>query len=125
MGTLLEILKLIGISSIISGIFSLVLQRSLRARDARQEELRLQNEQMEAQNKALMLGMQALLRDRLLQGYRYYLAKGFADYEDRENLENIWIQYHALGANGIMDDLRDQFRALPTLPEGEDSSEER
>ena len=52
--TLIEILKLVGISSIISGIFSLVLQRSLRARDARQEELRLQNEQMEAQNKALM-----------------------------------------------------------------------
>ena len=119
MVALLEILKLVGISSIISGIFSLVLQRSLRARDARQEELRLQNEQMEAQNKALMLGMQALLRDRLLQGYRHYLAKGFADYEDRENLENIWIQYHALGANGIMDDLRDQFRALPTWPEGE------
>ena len=119
MDTLIEILKLVGISSIISGIFSLVLQRSLRSRDARQEELRLQNEQMEAQNKALMLGLQALLRDRLLQGYRHYLAKGFADYEDRENLENIWVQYHALGANGIMDDLRDQFRALPTWLEGE------
>ena len=114
---LIEILKLAGISSIISGIFALILQRILTSRDAQQEQLRLQNEEMERQNRAIMLGMQAILRDRLLQGYRHYLEKGYADYEDRENLENIFVQYHALGANGIMDDLRERFRALPTMPE--------
>jgi hypothetical protein len=63
-----------------------------------------------------MLGVQAFLRDRLLQGYRHYIAKGWADYDDRENMENIYKQYHALGANGIMDDLRAQFRNLPSQP---------
>ena len=114
---LIEILKLAGVSSIISGVFALILQRVVKSRDAQQEQLRLQNEEMERQNRAIMLGMQAILRDRLLQGYRHYLEKGYADYEDRENLENIFVQYHALGANGIMDDLRERFRALPTMPE--------
>jgi len=114
---LIEILKLAGVSSIISGVFALILQRVVKSRDTQQEQLRLQNEEMERQNRAIMLGMQAILRDRLLQGYRHYLEKGYADYEDRENLENIFVQYHALGANGIMDDLRERFRALPTMPE--------
>ena len=117
MNTVIEILKLAGVSSIISGVVALILQRALKIRDAQQEQLRLQNEEMERQNRAIMLGMQAILRDRLLQGYRHYLEKGYADYEDRENLENIFVQYHALGANGIMDDLRERFRALPTMPE--------
>ena len=118
--TLIEILKLAGVSTIISSIFVLILQRALKSRDAQQEQLRLQNEEMERQNRAIMLGMQAILRDLLLRGYRHYLEKGYADYEDRENLENIFVQYHALGANGIMDDLRDRFRALPTMPTDED-----
>ena len=117
MNTVIEILKLAGVSSIISGVFALILQRVVKSRDAQQEQLRLQNEEMERQNRAIMLGMQAILRDLLLQGYRHYLEKGYADYEDRENLENIFVQYHALGANGIMDDLRERFRALPTMPE--------
>ncbi|MBQ9252075.1 MAG: hypothetical protein IJ188_05520 [Clostridia bacterium] len=116
MSFILEILKLLGVSSVISAIVVWFLQRLLKSRDLKQEELRLQNEAMEKQNQAIMQGLQAILRDRLLQGYRHYLEKGYADYEDRENLENIWAQYHALGANGVMDDLRERFRALPPFP---------
>ena len=63
-----------------------------------------------------MAGVQALLRDRLLQGYKHYFKKGWADNNDRENMENIYQQYHGLGKNGVMDDMREKFRALPLFP---------
>ena len=116
METVLKIASLVGIPSIISGIFALIISRMLKKRDAKQEQIVAQNEEMERQNKAIMLGVQAFLRDRLLQGYKHYIAKVWADYDDRENMENIYTQYHALGANGIMDDMRNQFRNLPTQP---------
>ena len=65
------------------------------------------------QVKAIKKGVQALLRDRLLNGYKHFRAVGYADEDDRSNLENIYVQYHALGANGMMDDLRNKFLALP------------
>ena len=113
MSLAVQILTIIGVPALISGIVLLVINRSLKKRDAKQEEIRKQNAEMERQNKAIMLGVQAILRDRLLQGYRHYIDKGFAEYDDRENMENIYTQYHALGANGVMDDMRDKFRSLP------------
>lgn len=113
METVIKIASMIGIPSIISGLFALAVAKMLKKRDAKQAEIIEQNIEMEKQNKAIMLGVQAFLRDRLLQGYKHYLAKGWADYDDRENLENIYAQYHALGANGVMDDMRSQFLSLP------------
>ena len=113
MSLAVQILTIIGVPALISGIVLIVINRSLKKRDAKQEEIRKQNLEMERQNKAIMLGVQAILRDRLLQGYRHYIDKGFAEYDDRENMENIYTQYHALGANGVMDDMREKFRSLP------------
>ena len=68
------------------------------------------------QTRAVKRGVQALLRDRLIQGYKYYRAQGWADEDDRANLENVYVQYHALGANGVMDNLRQRFLDLPLNP---------
>ena len=68
------------------------------------------------QTRAVKRGVQALLRDRLLQGYKYYRAQGWADEDDRTNLENVYVQYHSLGANGVMDNLRKRFLDLPLQP---------
>jgi hypothetical protein len=54
-----------------------------------------------------------LLRDRLLQGYRQYEEKGYADYDDRSKMENIYKAYHGLGKNGVMDEMRASFLSLP------------
>ncbi len=64
-------------------------------------------------NRAMRLAVQAMLRYRLLQGYKHYLEKGYADLDDRSNMDNVWRQYHALGGNGDMNDLRQTFRHLP------------
>ena len=62
---------------------------------------------------AIKLGIQALLRDRLLESYRFCKRNGYASDSDRRNFNNMYLQYHALGANGVMDDVRDKFFALP------------
>lgn len=63
--------------------------------------------------RAISRGVQALLRDRLVEGYKHFREIGYADEDDRDNLENVYVQYHNLGANGVMDDLRSKFLALP------------
>ena len=68
------------------------------------------------QIRSVKRGVQALLRDRLLQGYKFFYAQGWADADDRSNLENVYVQYHNLGANGVMDDLHGKFLALPVDP---------
>ena len=108
-----QVLSLLGVPSIIVLIFTLILKKMLKKRDKKQEEIRIQNQQLETQNKATMLGVQALLRDRLLQGFKHYIAQGFAEYNDRENMKNMYEQYEKLGPNSVMSDLYEKFKALP------------
>lgn len=62
-------------------------------------------------------GLQALLRDRLIYQYDKYKGKGYAPIYAKENFENLYKQYHNLGANGVMDDIYNDFRKLPTRSE--------
>lgn len=64
--------------------------------------------------KAVCLGVQALLRSQMIHDYNHYRERGFAPIYARENFENVWRQYHNLGANGVMDDLHEKFMELPT-----------
>ena len=65
------------------------------------------------QVKGLRLGVQALLRTQMLQDYHKYSELGYAPIYARENFQNCWNQYHALGVNGVMDDIHDKFLELP------------
>ncbi len=64
-------------------------------------------------NKAMRLAVQAMLRDRLLLDFRRCAAQEYADSDERQNFENMYVQYHALGGNGVMDDIRHKFFDLP------------
>ena len=63
---------------------------------------------------ALEKGVQALLRAKMIDDYNHYQEKGYAPIYARENFENCWKRYHALGANGVMDDIHNKFMALRT-----------
>lgn len=67
-------------------------------------------------NKAIKLGLQAILRDRLLQAYHFYKHQGWASYEDKQNVLNLYAQYEALGPNGIMERKHNAFLELPDEP---------
>lgn len=73
---------------------------------------RLQNH--EHRQEALELGVQALLRDRMLHNYHKYTQQSYAPIYAKENFENMYKQYHELGANGVMDRLYEEFMELPT-----------
>lgn len=66
--------------------------------------------------KGVCLGVQAVLRALMIQDYNKWHEKGYAPIYARQNFENCWQQYHALGANGVMDDIHVKFLALPTEP---------
>lgn len=66
------------------------------------------------QYNALKLGLQAMLRSQMINDYNYWTSKGYAPIYARENFENLWQQYHLMGANGVMDDIHEKFHKLPT-----------
>ena len=70
------------------------------------KKLSKRQETVSTENEAIKHGVQALLRDRLYQIYRDCNKQGGASRFDRENFNNIYEQYHRLGANGVMDDIR-------------------
>ena len=76
--------------------------------------------QNEKKTESVQLGVQALLRDRLYSEYMHYNEKGYAPIYARENFENMYNQYHTLGANGVMDDVYKKFMALPLEKESEE-----
>lgn len=63
--------------------------------------------------------MVALLRDRFYQGYKQYVQQGYYPIRDREIMQDIYDQYHALGGNGVITHLMEELENLPTYPNGE------
>lgn len=62
---------------------------------------------------ALKLGVQAMLRAEMVRVYNYWYPKGEVPLHVKDNFENCWKQYEALGANGVMSDIHDKFMDLP------------
>lgn len=63
---------------------------------------------------SVQLGLQALLRNQMIHEYNKYLDQGYAPIYAKENFENMWVQYHNLGYNGVMDEIHEKFKELPT-----------
>ena len=102
--TIYNWLSLFGIPAIILSIITFTYRR-MSARQKRTTE----------ENTAIKAGIQALLRDRLYEIYRDCKQRGGASRFDRENFNNIYAQYHNLGANGVMDDIRHKLFDMDTL----------
>lgn len=76
-----------------------------------------------AQVRSIRLGVQALLRAQMISEYNKWSEREYAPIYARENFDNCYQQYHGLGANGVMDDIREKFLALPTQPSKKGESE--
>ena len=85
-----QILSICGVSGIISGVVGVLIAVFLkRPLERRVQEKEHANARVAAQNKATMLGVQALLRDRLLQAFNHYLARGYITAGERDNIDNM------------------------------------
>lgn len=111
--TVYQWLCVIGIPSVVTLLLSRLITRRLDAAEQETRKAREEAEHASRQSEAIALGVQALLRNALLQGYKHCQDQGYADFQERATLENAWVQYHTLGGNGAMCDSRRAFRALP------------
>lgn len=75
--------------------------------------IKKQLNQAKADNDAVKLGIQALLRAQMISEWNRWSDKGYAPIYARENFENCYKQYETLGANGVINDLRKKFLELP------------
>lgn len=73
--------------------------------------------QTDKQN-AMEAGVQALLRDRLIDRYREVKEKNEISILDRENLQHMYNEYVNLGGNGTVKQLMDELLEIPTKIEG-------
>jgi len=94
-----QILSLLGIGTIFGGVWTYTI-KALK--------------EMRAANKALKLGLQAVLRAEMIDQYNKWNEKGYAPIYARQSFENMWVNYEALGTNGVMSDIHSKFMALPT-----------
>ena len=97
--TFYQVLCLVGIPGIIASMWAFMFAW---VKDMRRE------------NNAIKAGIQAVLRNNLIELYEKYYHEGSAPFYIKDNYENMYKQYHALGANGVMDSYYKQFMDLPT-----------
>lgn len=70
--------------------------------------------QKKKENDALKAGLQALLRDRIIQAYNHYVQdKGWIPIYAKESIDACYRSYEALGENGVINDLMKQLNELP------------
>lgn len=69
-----------------------------------------------AENETVREGMQALLRDRIIESYNKYSEKGYCPIYAKENVKHMYAPYHALGGNDVATELVEKLLEMPTNP---------
>lgn len=68
---------------------------------------------------AIQAGVQAILRDRLINAYNHYVDKEYCPIYARENITSMYKAYHDLGGNGTITELYNKLLDMPTEPRRE------
>lgn len=71
----------------------------------------------EDKEKALADGVQALLRESIVNNYNRYADKGFCPIYAKESIKRCYSAYSKLGGNDVAHDLYNKILAMPTEPE--------
>lgn len=90
---------------LLTGISSFVIltYKKIKDRFKRQDEKR----------EAIEKGVQALLRNELIQRFREYKLAGEMTLLDKENMEHMFTEYFNLGGNGMMQEVYTEFKEIP------------
>ena len=79
--------------------------------------LRKQNLKRNVEQDAIKLGIQALLRDSIINQYNKYAEKKYIPIYALENITAMYKEYHALGGNGTITHLYEELLELPNRKE--------
>lgn len=108
------------IIALVTGIFSWGYKLFIANMEKRNKEISKIYEEIKNLNNKMIFAQsvyRALLRDRMLQSYRYYLKQGSVTLSEKQTLCDLYYQYKETGGNGTMEHL---FSLLDTLPIKED-----
>lgn len=75
---------------------------------------------LQDKNDALGEGLQSVLKDLLKIRYVAWIEEGYAPMDARDDLERMYQNYHRLGGNGTVTELRNKFMRLPIEKPDED-----
>lgn len=65
-------------------------------------------------NRAVAQGVEALLRDRIIDSYHKYEKKESCPVYAKENVKRLYEPYHKLGGNDVATELVDKIMEMPT-----------
>lgn len=68
--------------------------------------------QSSTESEATKRGIQALLRAIMISEYNKAKDRGFAPIYAKDSFENMWQNYHSLGANGVMDNIHEAYMQM-------------
>lgn len=69
--------------------------------------------EQDKKREAIERGVQALLRNELIQRFREYKLVGEMTLLDKENMDHMFKEYFNLGGNGMMKEVYDEFKDIP------------
>lgn len=78
--------------------------------------LRAQMKEEHEKSEAIAAGVQALLRESIVNGYNRYLDKGYCPVYAKESLRKVYLSYHNLGGNDVATSLYHKVLDMPEVP---------
>lgn len=102
--------------TVISALFAMSYRRMAKRQEEERKQAEASAEEERRKNTALHDGMQALLRDRIIQTYNHYHDKGFCPIYGKENVKRMYDAYHVLGGNDVATELKDKLLKMPEEP---------
>lgn len=118
-GILVSVVSLMLSSGLLAAVLKYLTNRinesDERRAESEQRSRELHDEDVKRQE-ALERGVQALLRDRLIEIHDEHCPKNEIPLHVKDNFDNLYQQYHALGKNGVMDSFHEEVMDLPTTP---------
>ena len=112
-----QLVSMLGGSTLIALIITFVFNKFTNSIEKKRKDAQLIAEEVDKKNEANNRGVQALLRHELYDMYNEHYPKGYAPADVKNDFENIYVSYHNLGKNGVMDGMHQRFMELPEFPE--------
>lgn len=110
----LTIVLACGGTTLINLIVTYIFTKATNSYEKKKKDAEMVAEEIEKKNDVLKRGVQALLRHELYELYdTYYQEKGYAPLDIKNDFEFIYMGYHNLGKNGVMDGIHERFMRLP------------
>ena len=107
------------ISTVLSGVVIYYFKKVDKRREDHEKCKERERVENEVKMQALENGLQAILRDRIIQLYGYCEKKGYVQMYEDKNMELMYKAYHGLDGNGLVTHLYTKFQTLP-IKSGDD-----